>query len=320
LFVNKELILGTVVLSVIFLAIAAVPILGFIVGIFTPLAVLYFSQSSRIQGLFILIFSLIPTFLVLRSLDMQGNLPFLFSWGAVGFFLSEFIKRKNPIDKAVFYSVLLLLAMGLSFLMIYSFQIGEDPWSVVETAIKQGVQEGIQAYSQAGVAPDQLKAIRNQIPEITKTIYHLFPAIAVISSIFFVWINVMAARVVLAWKKTAVLAADDLALWKIPDKLVWFVIASGALILLPVESFRIAGLNLIAIFLFIYFFQGLSIVYFFFQKKQAPLFLRGIIYTLIFIQQILLLMVVALGFFDLWVDFRKINREIKLSEEKGETQ
>jgi hypothetical protein len=50
-----------------------------------------------------------------------------------------------------------------------------------------------------------------------------------------------------------------------------------------------------------------------------PNFLRGVFYILIFAQLILSLMVIGLGFFDLWLDFRKINQPIKLSEEKGET-
>jgi uncharacterized protein YybS (DUF2232 family) len=138
-------------------------------------------------------------------------------------------------------------------------------------------------------------------------------------AIFFVWLNILAVRSIFIWRRAVFPDYGDLSSWKIPDKMVWFVIASGALILIPVEGFKIAGLNLILVFLFIYFFQGLSIIHFFFQKKNISRFLRIIFYIMIFIQHFLLLAVVVLGFFDLWVDFRKLKKEVKLSAEKGGT-
>ena len=57
----------------------------------------------------------------------------------------------------------------------------------------------------------------------------------------------------------------------------------------------------------IYFFQGIAIVSFFFKKKEVPFFLKFFIYTLIVIQQIFALLVIGIGFFDTWFDFRKLN-------------
>lgn len=319
MFIKKELIPGIIVISAVFMAAALVPILGFFVAIFTPLAVLYFSKSNRIQGVIAFAVSVIAVMIVLKLMDVEGDLPFMFCWGSVGIFLSEFLKKKYSLDKAVFYSALAFLAMGSILLMSYSLQVGEDPWALVETYITQGVQEGIQAYSQAGLAPEQISRIRSQASDIVGTVYRLVPAIMVISAVFFVWLNVMAAKALFSWRKAAFPDTGDLALWKIPDQLVWFVIASGALMLIPTESFKIAGLNLVSIFLFVYFFQGLSIIHFYFEKKHLSYFLRSIFYVLIFAQHFVLLTVVGLGFFDLWMDFRKINSETKLSEEKGET-
>ncbi len=317
---KKELISGVAVSSAVFLVWGLNPVLGFFIGTFAPLAILYHSKSSRMQGLLVLILSLMTALVSLDLMGIEISLPFMFAWGAIGIFLSEFLKKKYPLDKVILYSATLFTLMNAAFLLSYSFRIGEDPWALVESYIGQGVQEFIQLYAQAGLAADQIDAIRSQAGHISKTVYHMLPALAIIGSIFFIWINVMVAKALFAWRKAEFPDMGDLAHWKAPDKLVWFVITAGALILIPAESFKIAGLNLLSIFLFMYFFQGLSIVHFFFQKKDAPYFLRGLFYILIFAQHYLLLAVVGLGFFDLWVDFRKINREVKLSEEKGETQ
>ena len=69
------------------------------------------------------------------------------------------------------------------------------------------------------------------------------------------------------------------------------------------------GLNVLIILLTVYFFQGIAIVSFYFNRKQFPKIARFLLYGLIFIQQLLLMVVIAFGFFDTWLDFRKLNKK-----------
>lgn len=58
----------------------------------------------------------------------------------------------------------------------------------------------------------------------------------------------------------------------------------------------------------IYFFQGLSIFSFFLKKKVSPL-MRGIALALLFFFfQPLALVLILLGLFDFWFDFRKVKQ------------
>ena len=59
----------------------------------------------------------------------------------------------------------------------------------------------------------------------------------------------------------------------------------------------------------VYFFQGIAIVSFYFNKKQFPRVIRIFLYTLIAIQQLVLLAVIGLGFFDMWFNFRKLGKQ-----------
>jgi uncharacterized protein YybS (DUF2232 family) len=103
----------------------------------------------------------------------------------------------------------------------------------------------------------------------------------------------------------------QLNLWKTPEYLVWIAIACGILLLIPDRAVRLMGINGIIILMTIYFFQGMAIVSFYFAKKQFPRLLRFFLYSLIAIWQVILLIVVILGFFDIWFNFRKL--EIKKS-------
>ncbi|MBW2636173.1 MAG: DUF2232 domain-containing protein [Deltaproteobacteria bacterium] len=100
----------------------------------------------------------------------------------------------------------------------------------------------------------------------------------------------------------------DLSRWKIFDRMIWVFIIAGVSMVVPVKAVKIIGLNILIVLIFIYMLQGLSIVSFYFKKKNMPWFIRGFGYFLIFAQQILLFLVIVLGLIDVWVDFRKLEK------------
>jgi uncharacterized protein YybS (DUF2232 family) len=67
--------------------------------------------------------------------------------------------------------------------------------------------------------------------------------------------------------------------------------------------------NFLLVIAVCYFFQGLAIVAYFFNKNSVPRFVRGIVYIFIVFQQIFTLLVVGLGLFDLWADFRRLKKQ-----------
>jgi uncharacterized protein YybS (DUF2232 family) len=98
--------------------------------------------------------------------------------------------------------------------------------------------------------------------------------------------------------------------WKAPEPLVWGLIASGFVLFLPgVGLLRVSALNLLLVIGAFYFAQGLAVIAYFFNKNNVPRFLRGLTYVLIIFQQIFTLLVVGLGLFDLWGDFRRLGKD-----------
>jgi uncharacterized protein YybS (DUF2232 family) len=79
--------------------------------------------------------------------------------------------------------------------------------------------------------------------------------------------------------------------------------------MLPAKWLKLIGINGLLVACVIYFFQGIAIVSFFFEAKRFPRLLRVMIYSLIAVQQILALIVIGIGLFDLWLDLRKLKRQ-----------
>ena len=87
--------------------------------------------------------------------------------------------------------------------------------------------------------------------------------------------------------------------------MVWFVIAGGLILLLPVGGLKLAGINVLIVTGTIYFLQGLAIVAFYLEKWKFPFYVKGFVYAVLFLQQFASIAAVVLGLFDVWFDFRK---------------
>jgi uncharacterized protein YybS (DUF2232 family) len=129
----------------------------------------------------------------------------------------------------------------------------------------------------------------------------------VASTLFVSWTNLLVAKPILKSRGIFYPSFGSLKLWKAPEVLIWGIIGCGLLLLLPGMTFKFVGLNGLLIMLTIYFFQGIAIVSFYFEKKRFPRMLRVFLYSLIALQQVVLIVIIGLGLFDMWLNFRKLE-------------
>lgn len=314
---NREFFSAIFTASLVFLATVLTPLLGPLIGIFMPLPILFYAYKlGRMRGAGILVLSLSLVSVVLFFSGLDVNIVVLVLSGSFGLILSEIFRKNLSIERTVFYSVLAVSALGALFLVYHLLMRGENLMQMVESYIAEGIQESIGVYAQLGISSDQLNEIRKNAPLIVRTIMELLPSLTVVVALSLALANVLAGRSIL--QRTGLPGPDfgDLNVWKIPDQMVWFVIAAGGLILVAHGEARIIGLNLLIIFLFFYLFQGFAVIGYFFRKKNVPIFFRAMAYFLIFAQNFLFLIVMTLGFADIWMDFRKVNRPAADSLEK----
>jgi hypothetical protein len=96
--------------------------------------------------------------------------------------------------------------------------------------------------------------------------------------------------------------------WKAPELLVWPTIVAGFLVVIDQGLVSEVGLNFFKFFMAIYVIQGLSILSFVFELWGV----NGIIRTLCYGLSLMMMLplVLSLGFFDLWFDFRSKFKQI----------
>ena len=312
---DNELLRGWVTLTVALLFVALVPFVGPLVVVLTPLPVLYYaSHLGRLRGFSVLAASFLTSYGILVILKQHINLPTLSMIAITGLLLSEVIKRNYSFEKTILTASLLLFFCGSAFILFGSWQADIAPWKLIERYAAAVIKENMELYSQLNISPEQIKIIRENTPQITRFFAGVFPAVGISGSVLTVWANLLAGQMLFRIRKLSFPDFGDLSLWKAPEWLVWIFIAAGGMLFFPVEGLVIFGMNLLILICMIYMFQGLAIAAFFFRKKQVPRMFRFFFYGLIMIQQYMLIIVVALGLFDLWVDFRKRIKDLNQTD------
>ena len=158
-------------------------------------------------------------------------------------------------------------------------------------------------YREMGASEEDVSIAAESVEGIVYIALRILPSIVVVATLFLVWTNLLLARFLFQSRQLFYPDFGRLNQWKAPEPLVWAVIASGILLLVGDSGITLIGIN--SLIILIYFFQGIAIVSFYLEKKQFPRLLRIMLYGLIAMQQLLLLLVIAVGFFDTWIDFRR---------------
>jgi len=182
-------------------------------------------------------------------------------------------------------------------------------WDAVYQTVNAQVLMTLQVYENMGISGDTVDFLREQSTQITTMFVEILPSL-----MFFVCVVVILANLtILVYHfpqyRSFFFSLGDIKEWKSPDHLVWIFIIPGLSLFFSLPwSLRTAAMNLVLGCSVFYFFHGLAIIAYYFHYKKVPMFFRVVGYLLIVFEQFLTILVVGLGFFDLWADFRRLKR------------
>ncbi len=304
--IAKDIAKGTAIAVFIFVVSIYIPIIGFFCSLFMPLPLLFYRlKLGRKAGVVIFAVTVIIMTALLDglSIDMFFFVGLLF----LGFVLGEFFELNLSIEKTLLYSCGSVLLSGLVILLIYSNMAGKNIGVLVSDYVKQNLELTMVLYQSMGMSEESIRIISNSLEHIQYVLVRIVPAMVVISTFFVAWTSLLLARPLLKSKSLFFPTFGSLQQWRSPEFLVWGVIGCGLLLIFPSKAIKVLALNGLLILMPVYFFQGIAIVSHFFNKKKFPKFLKLFLYGLIALQQLLLLVVIGVGFFDIWLNFRKMG-------------
>jgi uncharacterized protein YybS (DUF2232 family) len=104
--------------------------------------------------------------------------------------------------------------------------------------------------------------------------------------------------------------------WRLPDRLVWLMIAAALIALIPAGILKAGGINALIVGGLVYWFQGLAVCTFFLHKWNVPVLLRAFLYVMVVFQSFGTVILFGTGLADVWLDFRKIRKPVDTESAK----
>lgn len=310
--ISKDILSGTTITTLLFAVSVYMPIIGFISALFIPLPTLFYRlKHGRKRGAVIPVLTIFIMIVVLDGISI--DILFFFELLLLGFILGELFELDLSVEKTMLYSSGFVVFTGTVCLFIYSQASNTGIIALVSEYVAKNLELTLSLYEDMGVSPKNIQTISASLENIRYVLVRIIPAFVVVSTFFVSWSCLLIAKPMLKNKQLFYPDFGSLSLWKAPESLVWGVIGSGFMLILPLNTFKLIGLNVLLVLMTIYFFQGIAIVSYYFEKKQFPRILRFFLYCLIALQQIILLLVIGIGFFDMWLNFRKL--EMKKDDE-----
>ena len=284
----------------------SIPVIGFFALLLLPQPFIFYRlKLGRKQTGIIMGAALLVLFLIIGQ--FFADVVFLLGMMGLGLFMGEFIERGHRVEEVIAYACGAVLSAGAVLLLIYAAGLDMGIRELAADYIGRNLEKTIQLYEKIGISEASIQMLERSKAEITGILLRLSPSLTAVGLLFAGWINLLVGRRLIGGWQGRGAVFEALNRWRAPDWLVWAVIAGIVLILIPGGAGRFFGANALVVLMLVYFFQGIAVVAFYFDKKQVPPLFRWLVYAFIGIQQILLLLVVAIGFCDVWANFRRLQ-------------
>ena len=304
--IPKDLLTGVLITCLIFSISVFMPIFGFFCSVFIPLPILFYrSKLGRKTGGIVPAATILIMAIILGKISI--DLLFFIELMLLGFVLAELFELNFSIEKTVIYACGFVFAAGVVGVVFFSMVSQKGVIALASDYVAKNLQLTLLLYKNMGVSEENIQLIANSLSQIQYVLLRIIPGLIFASTLFVAWTSILMAKPMLQTKGLLYPEFVPLNTWKPPEYLVWGVIGSGGMLLVPSSTTKLIGLNGLIGLMTIYFFAGVAIVSYYFEKKRLPRLLRFFLYSLIALQQFILLLVVGLGFFDMWLDFRKLK-------------
>lgn len=305
-FQARDVLIPYGIFLVIILVTFIAPPLGMFVGMFTPVPlILVYLQRGKVTGLLTITSVGVALWFLVGP---QLAITFMAAYGLMAAAMAESTRLSFSFEKIILIST--LAPAVLTLLVLFAGLSGEDGPSMkaLENTFRVTAESYIQILEESGETPENLKDFRKSVENSIPTAARIFPSFILISTLAGAVINFLAVRFLwLRFYSREYFEGMDVSRWMLPDVMIWVLIASIGSMFFGPDISQMAGMNLTIILLFLYFFQGLSVVTHIFKTKGFPKWVWAIVFLLILLNPMFFGLVLGMGLFDIWVDFRKIR-------------
>lgn len=291
-----------------FLAVAAIPVVGGFAMLFAPAPILIFAVGRLSPNLRAIISALLAGALVALAAGISAGITYEISFGLAAILMCYMLERRFSFELIVLVTAGVMLLAGTATALI-SAGSPDAMLKALEVSLKGGMERGQEFYKTLGMdaaLPPDTEATAIDI------FIRLSPALAAIAAAMTVMLNLTMFWRWVGKKRLPYELFGELPKWSTPEWLVWVLLAAGFAFqgfkyLIPIKPIETIAMDAFLCVAAVYFCQGVAIMSYYFRLLGMPTVARVAIYVITFVQPVLAVIVCVAGLLDMWIDFRRLK-------------
>lgn len=238
-------------------------------------------------------------------------------WGFVGVAVGMALREKFTFPKLMGVGILSnLVVIGLN-IFLYSLVFGVNMFTDLMTMLIQSIEMAMETSQSLGVQPEALVIYENLLEFVPFFFRWGLPALLLVYSVVMSYINLAILRFVLRrMGDNSMPWVAPFTTWRLPSYFsilffFGFIVTTIAQVTTIPSWLQFIGVNLFIVMVQAYVLMGISLAWFYFKKRNTPMFLRVIFIFLIFVTQIVLMALLIVAVADGIFDFRRLTASKK---------
>ena len=207
---------------------------------------------------------------------------------------------------AVFLAVLFLW-LGTLLLIV-----GKTPVGAIESLVDSTAEPTRQIYTAVGMGQEDIDSMVADFREFASSLPYLAPALLLLVSLVFSWVNLAVARRVFDWLSQPFPRDFTFRNFRVHWAIAYvFILGLLCQLLSPYApeiyagAVEVTGANIYLATSAIFFIQGLAVASFFLWSFKQSLGKKVAVYSVLVLLELLLSLTMWMGLFDTWIDYRR---------------
>jgi uncharacterized protein YybS (DUF2232 family) len=302
-------LVGAAVTFALFAATFVIPPLGFFSGILAPFPVMYCRlRHGRVMATIILLAAVTALALLF---GVNAAAVYLLQCGIIALLLPELLLRGYGAARSIAWTTAANIAILAVAAVIFTQVSGQDLQRALSGEISTSISRALALYEKSGVKGDELATVKQSMDMAAALLIRVYPSLVTIL------LGIMAGCNLALLRRPAFLMGYRLQLgdfkeFRLPEPLIWILIAAGFAMLAPNQIVTTPALNVLAVATTLYFLQGLAVVLTIFARQTFAGIMRVFLWVMLLLQPYLAALIAALGIFDIWGDFRTPKKKENL--------
>lgn len=305
LLLNKQVIM---LAAALLLPGLAPSLFGWVSGLLATPVFCFLCLNGQRKGTLIIRNSILLAAVAALVLNLLPSLLFSLTLVPLGYSFSTSYSRNNNEIQAGMRGVFVLAVSWLIFWSVYGTFQNIKPYQQLLEVLDTGFAQTYEYYRNSSEIPaESILQLELAINVLRRIIPTILPGILCCTVLITVWINLLFSASLIARLQPEKTPWKKYSQWRLPDKLVWILIAGGIILMFGHEQTSQVGIGIFFTTALLYFFQGLAVFVYMLDKWNIPVYLRAIIYIILILQSYGLILLILAGLADVWLDFRRMQ-------------